>query len=32
MVTHDRHAAEYATMIRHLEKGEMKPEIEYPQA
>ena len=31
MVTHDRHAAEYATMIRHLEKGEMKPEIEYPQ-
>ncbi|MBL8236316.1 MAG: ABC transporter ATP-binding protein [Bryobacterales bacterium] len=32
MVTHDRHAAEYATMIRHLEKGELKPEIEYPQA
>ncbi len=31
MVTHDRHAAEYATMIRHLEKGELKAEIEYPQ-
>ena len=30
LVTHDRHAAEYATMIRHLEKGELKPEIEYP--
>jgi len=32
MVTHDRHAAEYATVIRHLEKGELKPEVEYPQA
>lgn len=31
MVTHDRHAAEYATIIRHLEKGELRPEIEYPQ-
>jgi len=29
MVTHDRHAADYATTIRHLEKGELKPEIEY---
>ena len=32
IVTHDRQAAEYATMIRHLEKGELKPEIEYPRA
>ena len=32
IVTQARHAAEYATMIRHLEKGELKPEIEYPQA
>jgi putative ABC transport system ATP-binding protein len=32
MVTHDRHAADYATMIRHLEKGQLLPEIEYPQA
>ncbi|MBY0506164.1 MAG: ABC transporter ATP-binding protein [Bryobacteraceae bacterium] len=31
MVTHDRHAAEYATVIRHLEKGELKPEVEYPK-
>jgi putative ABC transport system ATP-binding protein len=31
MVTHDRHAADYATMIRHLEKGQLLPKIEYPQ-
>jgi putative ABC transport system ATP-binding protein len=31
MVTHDRHAADYATMIRHLEKGQLLPNIEYPQ-
>lgn len=31
MVTHDRHAAEYATVIRHLEKGQLLPEIEVPQ-
>ena len=27
MVTHHRHAAEYTTAIRHLEKGKLKPEI-----
>jgi putative ABC transport system ATP-binding protein len=30
MVTHDRHAAEFATIIRHLEKGDLTGEVEYP--
>lgn len=30
MVTHDPHSAQYATMIRHLEKGQLLPEIEIP--
>ena len=25
MVTHDPHAASYATEVRHLDKGELKP-------
>ena len=30
MVTHDPHAAKFATKIRHLEKGELLPEGAYP--
>ncbi len=30
MVTHDPHAARYATKIRHLEKGELLPEGQVP--
>jgi putative ABC transport system ATP-binding protein len=31
MVTHDPHAARFATKIRHLEKGEMLPEGQVPE-
>jgi putative ABC transport system ATP-binding protein len=31
MVTHDPHAARYATKIRYLEKGELLPEGSLPQ-
>jgi putative ABC transport system ATP-binding protein len=30
MVTHDPHAARFATRIRHLEKGELLPEGQIP--
>jgi putative ABC transport system ATP-binding protein len=30
MVTHDPHAAKFATKIRHLEKGELLPEGQVP--
>jgi putative ABC transport system ATP-binding protein len=30
MVTHDPHAARFATKIRHLEKGELLPEGQVP--
>jgi putative ABC transport system ATP-binding protein len=30
MVTHDPHAARFATKVRHLEKGELLPEGAYP--
>ena len=30
MVTHDPHAAKFATKVRHLEKGELLPEGAYP--
>lgn len=30
MVTHDPHAAHFATIVRHLEKGEMLPEGQVP--
>src|SRR6202035_934695 len=30
MVTHDHHAARFATKIRHLEKGELLPEGQVP--
>ena len=30
MVTHDPHAARFATKIRHLEKGELLPEGQIP--
>ena len=31
MVTHDPHAARFATTVRHLEKGELLPEGQVPQ-
>src|SRR5205085_9321918 len=31
MVTHDPHAASFATRIRHLEKGELLPEGQIPE-
>jgi putative ABC transport system ATP-binding protein len=31
MVTHDPHAARFATKIRHLEKGELLPEGKVPE-
>jgi ABC-type lipoprotein export system ATPase subunit len=31
MVTHDPHAAHFATKIRHLEKGELLPEGQVPE-
>ena len=31
MVTHDPHAARFATKVRHLEKGELLPEGQVPQ-
>ena len=32
MVTHDPHAAKFATKIRHLEKGKLLPEFVLPEA
>jgi putative ABC transport system ATP-binding protein len=31
MVTHDPHAARFASKVRHLEKGELLPEGQVPQ-
>jgi putative ABC transport system ATP-binding protein len=31
MVTHDPHAAHYATKVRHLEKGKLLPEGQVPE-
>ena len=31
MVTHDPHAARFASKIRHLEKGELLPEGQVPE-
>ena len=31
MVTHDPHAAHYASKIRHLEKGKLLPEGQVPE-
>jgi putative ABC transport system ATP-binding protein len=31
MVTHDPHAAHYATVVRHLDKGELLPEGQVPE-
>ena len=31
MVTHDPHAAHYASKVRHLEKGKLLPEGQVPE-